>query len=198
MDPSEKATLRHHMLAKREHTAPKTRLEASGSLALHYADHPILAPLNPIAGYHAMRGEIELLPLFGRARQRRHTLCLPRIDPKTNMLTFHRWSPGDPLEEGPFGTKAPPATAPACKPALIFVPLLAFDERGYRLGYGGGYYDRTLAALRTEPSPPLAIGVAFSSQELPALPAEPHDEPLDGILTDMGVSFFNEHWQSLP
>jgi 5-formyltetrahydrofolate cyclo-ligase len=84
----------------------------------------------------------------------------------------------------------PAANAPSTMPAIILVPLLAFDGEGYRLGYGGGYYDRTMEAMRQFDSPPLFIGVGYSMQEIDQVPTDDHDAPLDGILTELGVSIF--------
>jgi 5-formyltetrahydrofolate cyclo-ligase len=109
--------------------------------------------------------------------------CLPVTGPRGEALTFRRYAYGEPLCEGPMGTYEPVPHAPSAVPDFTFVPLAAFDRRGFRIGYGGGYYDATLAHLRaTNPGP--AVGIAFSCQEIDAVPDEPHDQPLDLILTE--------------
>ena len=98
-------------------------------------------------------------------------------------LPFRIWTPDTPLVEGKYGTQWP-ADGPDVEPHVLIVPLVAFDRTGNRLGYGGGFYDRTLAALRAL-RPTLAIGYAFAAQELPDLPLEPTDQPLDAIVTEV-------------
>ena len=109
--------------------------------------------------------------------------CLPVTGPRGEALTFRRYAYGEPLCEGPMGTYEPVSNAQTAIPDFTFVPLAAFDRRGFRIGYGGGYYDATLALLRTT-NPGPAVGIAFSCQEIDAVPDEPHDQPLDLILTE--------------
>jgi 5-formyltetrahydrofolate cyclo-ligase len=123
------------------------------------------------------------------ARYDKHTALPCATDEKS--LIFRRWSRGEPLVRHRLGMEEPSAEAPLCQPAVILVPLLAFDGEGYRLGYGGGYYDRTMEALgNTADASPLFIGVAYSMQEVEQVPTNAHDAPLDGILTELGVSIF--------
>ncbi|MGB3865008.1 MAG: 5-formyltetrahydrofolate cyclo-ligase, partial [Xanthobacteraceae bacterium] len=98
-------------------------------------------------------------------------------------LIFRAWRDGDALIGGPYGTRHPDATAPDVVPDIVLTPLAAFDRRGHRIGYGGGYYDRTLAALRAA-KPVVAAGVAFAVQEVETVPASSHDAVLDVIVTD--------------
>ena len=111
-------------------------------------------------------------------------LSLPRIDAPESPMSFRAWSPGNPVAPDLQGCAAPLASAPEIEPELIFVPLLAFDADGGRLGQGGGYYDRTLAALAGKR--PVVIGLAFSGQAVERVPCDPHDQKLDGILTERG------------
>ncbi|MFD2814344.1 5-formyltetrahydrofolate cyclo-ligase [Paracoccus aerius] len=99
-------------------------------------------------------------------------------------LVFRQWQ-GEPLVPGPFGTFHPAESQPVLTPQVLIVPLVGFDRQGNRIGYGGGYYDRTLQLLRRS-GPVAAIGLAFAVQQLPAIPAEPFDQPLDLIVTDRG------------
>jgi 5-formyltetrahydrofolate cyclo-ligase len=136
--------------------------------------------------YKALGAELDPRPLGDTLRKAGWTLALPAVVAEAAPLVFRAWSPGEPLTHDLSGLPAPPATAEAVRPDLVIVPLLAFDRRGDRLGQGGGHYDRTLAALRREPSPPAFVGLAYSGQERDDLPRETHDQPLDGILTEAG------------
>lgn len=136
-----------------------------------------------VSGYAPMRDEIDPHPLLAALAARGHGLCLPVVAGKGRPLVFRRWRPGAPLVEGAYGALVPEEGAETCAPAVLLVPLLAFDRAGYRLGYGGGFYDRTLAGLRGQ-GPVLAIGVAFAGQEVPAVPREATDQPLDWLATE--------------
>lgn len=111
--------------------------------------------------------------------------ALPVVIAKGEPLQFRSWQAGEPLIEGNFGIETPPETAVNVFPDVLLVPMLAFDRQGYRLGYGGGFYDRTIAKLR-KLKPVTAIGVAYAAQEMLDLPSGEHDEPLDWILTEKG------------
>ncbi|MDO5620399.1 MAG: 5-formyltetrahydrofolate cyclo-ligase [Paracoccus sp. (in: a-proteobacteria)] len=136
-----------------------------------------------LAGFWPMGDEID-----PRAAMTVHSgpLCLPVVPGRAVPLIFRRWQPGDALEAGPMGTSHPGEQAPQITPQVLIVPLLAFDAGGNRLGYGGGYYDRTLAQLRAA-GPVVAIGFAWACQQQDALPLEPTDQPLDLIVSDAGV-----------
>ena len=114
-------------------------------------------------------------------------VCLPVVKGETQPLDMRLWREGDPLYPSGFGTMAPEVTAPSVVPDLILIPLLGFDSRGTRLGYGGGYYDRTLAASSTRPR---LIGFAFAVQQLDLIPHGPHDVPLDAVITEQGITQF--------
>lgn len=186
----EKKRLREQYLEQRQSISGTRRLQASRAVAQHFADHPILAFAPSFAGYASMRGELDILPLFEHMTRYGKTTALARMDSATQLLSFHRWSPGDALEISSWGVREPRADTPSLIPQIILTPLLAFDARGFRLGYGGGWYDRTIATLRRHPHPPLFIGVGYAAQEAAHLPTLPTDAPLDGILTEFGVSMF--------
>ncbi len=144
---------------------------------------PLVTPGVAVAGFWPMGTEMDIRPLLHALHARGQVLALPRTPPRGQPLAFHAWAPGDALEAGPMGTSQPAASRPLVAPGLLLVPLLAFDRRGGRLGYGGGYYDRTLplfpAAFR--------LGIAFAAQEVDEVPMEPHDIPLHAIATEAGI-----------
>ena len=117
---------------------------------------------------------------------RGHALALPVVAAKKSPLVFRRWREGDPLIVHIFGMHEPAAAAPEIVPDVLLIPLLAFDAQGTRLGYGGGFYDRTLASLKTK----RAIGIAYAGQEVDELPCHDHDHPLDAVVTEKGVRTF--------
>jgi 5-formyltetrahydrofolate cyclo-ligase len=112
-------------------------------------------------------------------------IAFPRVAGRDLALQFHRVPDGEMLRAAAYGIQEPAPHFPAAVPDLLLMPLLAFDTAGHRLGYGGGFYDRTLAALNIP-----AIGIAFAGQEVSSIPAEPHDRRLDGILSEHGLKRF--------
>jgi len=139
----------------------------------------------PLSGYLPIRTEIDPVPVMAAHRG---PVGVPVIPGPAQALVFHRWSPGCALIDGPFGARVP-AEGVAVVPRVVIVPLLAFDARGFRLGYGGGFYDRTLAALRAA-GPVLALGFAYAAQEVPEVPIDAYDQRLDGVVTDEGLRRF--------
>lgn len=148
-----------------------------------------LAPFKgrPLSGYLPIRSEADPTPAMA-ALARHGPVGVPEVVGRGLPLRFRRWTPEAVLEEGAFGVMIP-AGADEMVPTLLIVPMLAFDARGYRLGYGGGFYDRTLAALRAR-GDVFALGLAFSAQEVDALPVEATDQPLDAIVTEAGLRKF--------
>lgn len=138
--------------------------------------------------YRSLGSEIDPRPLGEALTRGGWTLALPAVVDVEGPLEFRAWTPGDRLAHDLAGLPAPLDSAPPTSPGLILLPLLAFDRRGGRLGQGGGYYDRTLAALRGQPRPPAFVGLAFAGQQVEAVPHGPHDQPLDGILTEAGYT----------
>ncbi|WP_296425439.1 5-formyltetrahydrofolate cyclo-ligase [Yoonia sp.] len=138
----------------------------------------------PLAGYMAMRTEID--PTTAMEEAAGHgPVGVPVIMGAGLPLRFRRWVPGCAMVRGTFGAQIP-ETGDWMTPEIVIVPLVAFDRSGGRLGYGGGFYDRTLQQLRAL-RPTLAIGFAYAGQEDAALPLEPTDQPLDLIVTEVGV-----------
>jgi 5,10-methenyltetrahydrofolate synthetase len=137
-----------------------------------------------VGAYWPIKGEFDALPALYRWTEAKpeRRVGLPVIDKVTQQLRFHTWYPGCEMEEDAYGIPKPKGT-PVIVPTLLLVPCVGYGPRGVRLGYGGGFYDRTLATL--EPRP-VTAGVAYASGFVPWLVAEPHDVPLDAVLTDEG------------
>lgn len=148
-----------------------------------------IPPHTIVAGYWPIRDEADPRELMAALAARGHALALPRIEAKGAAPSFRRWREGDVLIDNPHGIAEPRADAETIVPDVVLVPLLSFDAAGHRLGYGGGYYDRTLDALRAGGTV-LAIGIAYAGQEVALLPRDPHDRPLDAILTESGLRKF--------
>ena len=138
-------------------------------------------PRSVIAGFWPLAGEIDIRPLLLALAGRDHPIVLPVTPVRGNPLSFQRWRPGDVLTRERFGTVRP--VGEPMVPDLLLVPLLAFDGRGRRLGYGGGFYDRTLAGLPGR----VSIGCAFAAQRVDCVAAEAHDIPLQAVATERGL-----------
>jgi 5-formyltetrahydrofolate cyclo-ligase len=171
--------------ARRAAIAPEQRQQLSAGLTQHAAWLSALGPSGTISGFLSIGDEIDLAPLLHALSERGHTLALPVMQGKANPLLFRRYTPGDALAATTWGIREPLATATAITPDLLLVPLLAFDASGQRLGYGGGFYDRTIAEAR-KANDITAVGVAFDEQRLDAVPHVDYDEPLDWLLTPSG------------
>jgi 5-formyltetrahydrofolate cyclo-ligase len=160
-----------------------------GTPAERLAEHGIgFAGCQPpawISGFLPIGEELDPTPLMLRLAGVGYGLCLPVMEAKGKPLLFRQWSPGDPLEEVTWGIREPRASAPLVEPDVLLSPLLAFDRAGYRLGYGGGFYDRTLERLRSI-KPVVAIGLALDEQRVDAVPHADYDERLDWVLTPSG------------
>ena len=138
-----------------------------------------------VSAYWPIGSEIDPFPLIRRLKNEGDAdICLPRVE-EDGSMTFRAWAPGNALEDRPFGLQEPPADTPSVTPTLVLTPLLGFDRNGNRLGYGKGHYDRALARLRSE-GRVFVCGLAFFGQELEEVPAEPHDIPLDWLMTERG------------
>jgi 5-formyltetrahydrofolate cyclo-ligase len=137
------------------------------------------------SGFQPYKSEISVLPLMAKLVAVGWVTALPVVVGKGLPLVFRQWAPGDETVAGIWDIPVPVESAEEVEPDLLLVPMLAFDRKGYRLGYGGGFYDRTLEQLRRL-KPITAIGVAYAAQEIPEVPHGPHDQPLDWIMTEAG------------
>ena len=181
-----KQALREYALARRR----SARRAAGPGAGVRAANHYLAAVPTPagavVSGYWAIRDEIDAMPLLARLVGAGFVCCLPAVGGKGEALQFRVWTPGAALSRGPFRIPEPTEAATPAQPTHLLVPLLAYDRDGYRLGYGGGYYDRSLRALRRT-RPIVAVGLAYTEQLMQGLPREEHDEPLDWIVTERGA-----------
>lgn len=183
--PQSKKTLRKACEACRDALPLQARVAGADAIArigLGFAAVPERAV---VSAYAAMGAELDPAALLHRLAGEGFRTALPVITQLGSPLMFRAWQPGDPLVPRRWGILEPDDSSPEVEPDVLLVPLLAFDRRGGRLGYGGGYYDLTLARLRAV-KPVVAIGLAFAEQELDAVPLLPHDERLDWVLTPGG------------
>lgn len=148
-----------------------------------------LPPGTILSAFWSIGDELDLRPLLHAAHALGCVCALPVVIAPRTPLTFRRWEPGVELVVSSFGIPEPGPERPTVTPDISVVPLLAFDRDGYRLGYGGGFYDRTIALMRsvTRARPYIAAGVGFAGQEVARVPREPHDARLDWIVTETGI-----------
>lgn len=137
-----------------------------------------------LSAYWPLKNELDLRPAMNRLFADGRDLCLPVVVGRDKPLVFRRWTPGTALTAGPYGTEQPDETAETVEPSVLLLPLLAFDRKGGRLGYGGGYYDRTVRELRRKNKDILVVGTAFSVQEIDSVPTDDSDERLDVVVTE--------------
>ncbi|NLS05572.1 5-formyltetrahydrofolate cyclo-ligase [Rhizobium sp. P32RR-XVIII] len=184
-----KAQMRAERLALRDVIPPEVRIEKSLAMAEHAGEAVAFDPGTTVSGFMPIRSEADIRPLMGRFQARGARLCVPAILDKQTIV-FRELVRGAPLIATGFGTSGPPADAAVLDPEIMLVPLSAFDDRGHRIGYGAGYYDRAIDRLRQKGMHPKLIGIAFDCQEVAHVPDEPHDISLDAILTESGLRFF--------
>jgi 5-formyltetrahydrofolate cyclo-ligase len=183
-DPAQaKAALR--LVLRDQRRALATRIPDAGQRAAALLPDARLSGWSFAAGYRPRGGEIDPRPLMARLAAAGAMLALPVALDRDSPLEFRAYDTGDRLEPDAYNIAAPTAEAPLARPDLVIAPLLAFDRRGGRMGQGGGHYDRTLAGLRAE-GPVFVLGLAYAAQEVAEIPAEPHDQRLDAILTETG------------
>jgi 5-formyltetrahydrofolate cyclo-ligase len=183
-----KAALREEAFARRReaHAADlAANDEASRAAMEHFLAARLHTGAGVISGYRPIRTEIDPTPLMEALHAAGHRLCVPVIQGKGLALKFREWHPDAEMVEGEFGALVP-ASGDWLEPRLLIAPLLAFDTQGWRLGYGGGFYDRSLQGLRAERRT-LAVGFAYSAQQVDAVPHDPTDQPLDAVATEHGL-----------
>lgn len=181
-----KRAMRRAAIKQRDALDDGHRSTASRQALLHLVGELRLSPTSVVAAFWPIGGELDTRPLLEALAALGVATCLPRMVAKGQPLTFRRFRPGDALVEGPMRVLEPAADAEALSPSIVVVPMLAFDGDGYRLGYGGGFYDRTLPRLAASQ----VVGVAFEAQRVEAIPRGPNDVRLATIVTETGVHHF--------
>ncbi|MHB1101491.1 MAG: 5-formyltetrahydrofolate cyclo-ligase [Devosia sp.] len=182
-----KAALRARAHQQRATFLQGYRADAAKAAAEHFFAGVTLRPTEMVAAYWPIRDELDCKLVLTRLMDEGQPVCLPVVLGENQPLELRLWEQGAALYPSGFGTLAPGENAPLVEPDVVLMPLLGFDQLGTRLGYGGGYYDRTLAAISRSPR---LIGFAFSAQELNHIPREIHDVPLDAVVTEQGVRHF--------
>ena len=179
-----KAQLREAALARRAALSAEMRERFTRRLVAEGLELASRLKPKTVSAFYPVRDEPDTLALLAALGAQGVTTALPVTRARGEPLLFRRWKPGEPTVPGQMRIPEPTADAPALDPDLLFAPLSAFDRRGQRIGYGAGHYDLTLARLRARKSV-IAVGVAYSVCEVDAIPSEPHDQPLDFILTEI-------------
>lgn len=185
----DKQTLRLQALQRRDAIKPNERAIISKKLVDYLDELITVMSGNNVAGFWPIKSEIDPRPLMFAMKEHGKKLALPAIIDKQTML-FRRFDSDADLIDMGFGTRGPSSHAPAVTPETILLPLSAFDNRGNRIGYGAGYYDRAIASLIENGHNPLLIGLGFNCQEVALIPAQSHDQTLAMILTESGLRSF--------
>ncbi|MDT3683553.1 MAG: 5-formyltetrahydrofolate cyclo-ligase [Pseudorhodoplanes sp.] len=183
-----KAALRREAFTRRDALPAADRTAAAQTIATR--PFPMAVPQGAIvSGYSPMKSEFNPVPLMRKLADAGAQLALPVVAGRGKPLTMRAWSFGEELGSGVWGIREPKADAPEVFPDILLVPLAAFDRNGHRIGYGAGYYDKTITRIRAM-KPTIAIGVAFAAQEIDRVPATPFDARLDLVLTEREVIDF--------
>jgi 5-formyltetrahydrofolate cyclo-ligase len=183
-----KAALRREALARRD--ALPADMRAAAAQAIAARPFPVAVPAGAIvSGFMPLKSEINPLPLMRKLADAGAKLALPVVAGKGKPLTMRAFAIGDTLASGVWGIREPKPDAPEGLPDILLVPLLAFDRRGHRIGYGAGYYDMTILGLRSQKSV-VAVGIAFAAQEVGEVPSTPRDARLDLVLTEREIIDF--------
>jgi 5-formyltetrahydrofolate cyclo-ligase len=185
-----KSVIRKDALMRRDALPAAERAKAAETIAGR-AFPLAVKPGTIVSGFMPLKSEINPLPLLRKLAGEGARLALPVVAGRGQPLVMREWTWGEPLAAGVWGIREPLAQAPAVDPDIVLAPLLVFDRAGHRLGYGGGYYDLTIAQLRGRKTI-VAVGIAFAVQEVFTVPVTPRDAPLDLVLTEREVIDFRE------
>jgi 5-formyltetrahydrofolate cyclo-ligase len=186
-----KTALRREALARRGMVSLSARAAFSRRLTYEGLRLARLWRPRAVSAFHTLRDEPDTAPLLSALAAEGFATALPLVVGRGAPLTFRLWRPGEPTRLGAMSIAEPLEEAPAVDPDLLFVPLACFDRSGHRIGYGAGYYDRTLAGLRAM-KPIHAVGVAYGVCEVAAVPYEAHDQSLDAVVTDQETIVFSD------
>jgi len=185
----EKAKLRRDTLKRRDAMTAEQRVEASFTIAEYGARELSIDPGTIVSGFMPIRSEPDIRPLMATLADRGARLCVPVILDRETIV-FRELVRGSELVASGFGTVGPGPDAAVLDPALMLVPLAAFDGAGNRIGYGAGHYDRAIGRLIAKGLRPHLVGIAFDLQEIAAVPFHDHDRPLHAVLTESGLRSF--------
>lgn len=184
-----KAGLRAERLAARDGLSAAERAQKSAAIRRHGLAAIAVPAGAAVSGYYPIRSEADILPLLAGLAERGARPCLPAVLDRETIV-FRAYDPAEPLADAGWGTMGPRADAPLVEPDIVLMPLAAFDPRGQRIGYGAGHYDRAIGRMRQKGLNPTLIGIAFACQEVAEVPAGPYDIPMNGVLTENGLSWF--------
>jgi len=187
---TEKSRLRAEAMTRRDALSADQRQAAAEAIAARQFPLPIRTG-TIVSAFMPLKSEINPLPLLRKLAGEGARLALPVVAGRGQPLVMREWTWGEPLAAGVWGIREPLAQAPAVDPDIVLAPLLAFDRARHRLGYGGGYYDLTIAQLRGRKTI-VAVGLAFAVQEVFTVPVTPRDAPLDLVLTEREVIDFRD------
>jgi 5-formyltetrahydrofolate cyclo-ligase len=179
---SVKSDLRKTALARRDALPAAERVQAAAAIAARAFPLPVEAG-TIVSGFSPLKSEIDPFPLMRTLADAGARLAMPVVAGRGKPLIMRAWTFGEPLVEGVWGIRVPRPEAAELAPDILLVPLLAFDRQGHRLGYGAGYYDMTITALRAAKAV-VAVGIAFAAQEVDPVPTTPRDARLDLVLTE--------------
>jgi 5-formyltetrahydrofolate cyclo-ligase len=180
-----KKRLREEMLARRDALTTEQRIEKSLEATAYGETGISMVPGTVVSGFFPIRSEIDPRPLMDALRRKGARLCLPVVLDRTTII-FRELVRGGELIDTGFGTRGPAESAEILDPDLMIMPMSVFDLHGGRIGYGAGHYDRAIARLIDLGRSPRLIGMAFDCQRVDTVPVEPHDQPLDAIITESG------------
>jgi 5-formyltetrahydrofolate cyclo-ligase len=186
---SSKDELRQSAIARRDALPETDRQRASEMIAAR--PFPLAVPGTVVSGFMPLKSEINPLPLLRKLASAGAQLALPVVAGRGKPLIMRAYAFGDDLARGQWGIREPRADAAMVDPDILIVPLAAFDRCGHRIGYGAGYYDMTIHALRAR-KPVTALGIAYAAQEIPRIPATERDAALDLVLTENEVIDFRK------
>jgi len=186
----DKDQLREQARLRRRELAKAVGLGFGTTLIEYFDANFQLQPGEKLGGYWPITNEADVKPLLKKITENGGTCLLPVVIARDTCLLFREWLQADDLAPSEMGIPEPHTNRPAGIPDILLVPLLAYDAQGNRLGYGGGYYDRTLSELRGERKI-TAIGIAYSGQEVDSIPNESFDQRLDWVITEAGATEFN-------
>jgi len=193
-DNDGKRALRQEM-ARRRDAAANEHPEAAAAAGRNLLGLLRSADQEVVAGYLPIRSELDPRPVMATLVEQSAVVCVPQVVGAGIPLTFLRWEPDMEMREGRFGTSHPASSDPRV-PTIVVAPLLAWDRSGTRLGYGGGYYDRTLASLAESRASPMVIGFGFAVQEAAQIPCDSHDRGLDAMVTEREVVLWRDRCAS--